>query len=107
MNLVSWLDRLLMPHHLYLEYPGPGITDPHNLRDPEGLLSDLPAVGTALLGVLTGLWLRGQRAVKSTALDWRSGGDLPGAGIFVVARVSAQQESVDELVCAGRGRVVA
>jgi len=68
MNLVSWLDRLLMPHHLYLEYPGPGITDPHNLRDPEGLLSDLPAVGTALLGVLAGLWLRGQRAAKATAM---------------------------------------
>jgi predicted acyltransferase len=65
MNLVSWLDRLLMPHHLYLEYGGP---DPHNLRDPEGLLSDLPAIGTALLGLLTGIWLRGQRAAKSTAL---------------------------------------
>jgi len=64
MNLVSWLDRLLMPHHLYLESGGP---DPHNLRDPEGLLSDLPAFGTALLGVLTGLWLRGQRAAKKTA----------------------------------------
>ena len=62
MNLVSWLDRLLMPHHLYLEYPD------HNLRDPEGLLSDLPAIGTALLGLLTGLWLHGQRAAKKTAM---------------------------------------
>ncbi|HEY1904293.1 MAG TPA: heparan-alpha-glucosaminide N-acetyltransferase domain-containing protein [Terracidiphilus sp.] len=62
MNLVSWLDRLLMPHHLYLDYPD------HNMRDPEGLLSDLPAFGTTLLGVLAGLWLRGQRAAKSTAL---------------------------------------
>jgi predicted acyltransferase len=70
MNLVSWLDRLLMPHHLYLEWSGP---DPHNLRDPEGLLSDLPAFGTALIGVLTGLWLRGQRAVKSTALGLAAG----------------------------------
>jgi len=64
-NLVSWLDRLIMPHHLYLEWNGP---DPHNLRDPEGLLSDLPAIGTALLGLLCGIWLRGQRAAKSTAL---------------------------------------
>jgi predicted acyltransferase len=61
-NLVNWLDQLLMPHHLYLEYPD------HNLRDPEGLLSTLPAFGTALLGVLAGLWLRGQRAAKTTAL---------------------------------------
>jgi predicted acyltransferase len=66
-NLVSWLDRLLMPNHLYLEYPD------HNLRDPEGLLSDLPAFGTALLGVLAGLWLRGQRAVKTTALGLAAG----------------------------------
>jgi len=66
-NLVSWLDRLLMPHHLYLEYPD------HNVRDPEGLLSDLPAIGTALIGVLAGLWLRGQRAVKSTALGLSAG----------------------------------
>ena len=61
-NLVSWLDRLVMPHHLYLDYPD------HNVRDPEGLLSDLPAIGTCLLGVLTGLWLRGTRAAKSTGL---------------------------------------
>jgi predicted acyltransferase len=67
MNLVSWLDRLLMPHHLYLESPD------HNLRDPEGLLSDLPAFGTALLGILTGTWLRGQRAVKTTALGLAAG----------------------------------
>jgi predicted acyltransferase len=73
MNLVSWLDRLLMPHHLYLEHPD------HNLRDPEGLLSDLPAFGTALLGVLAGLWLRGQRAVKTTGLG------LAGAAMACLA----------------------
>jgi len=70
MNLVSWLDRLVMPHHLYLEWGGP---DPHNLRDPEGLLSNLPAFGTALLGLLTGLWLRGQRAAKTTAMGLAAG----------------------------------
>ena len=68
LNLVSWLDRLLMPHHLYLEWSGP---DAHNLRDPEGLLSDLPAlgtalpaIGTALLGLLAGLWLRSVRTAS-------------------------------------------
>jgi predicted acyltransferase len=68
-NLVSWLDRLLMPHHLYLDWGGPNA---HNVRDPEGLLSDLPAIGTALLGLLTGLWLRTRRSVKHKAqgLAW-------------------------------------
>ena len=51
-NLVSWIDRHLFPYHLYLYPPD------HNVRDPEGLLSDLPAIGTALMGVLAGLWLR-------------------------------------------------
>jgi len=76
MNLVSWLDRLLMPHHLYLDGSGP---DAHNVRDPEGLLSNLPAFGTALLGVLAGLWLRGQRAIKTTALG------LAGAAVACLA----------------------
>ena len=59
MNLTSWLDRCLMPHHLYLEAPL------YNVRDPEGLLSDLPAIGTALIGVLTGLWLRTEKLVAT------------------------------------------
>src|ERR1035441_3327296 len=37
-NLVSWIDRQVFPHHLYLYAPD------HNVRDPEGLLSDLPAI---------------------------------------------------------------
>jgi predicted acyltransferase len=60
-NIVSWIDRGLFPHHLYLYSPD------HNARDPEGLLSDLPAIGTALMGVLTGLWLRSPRNVSAKA----------------------------------------
>ncbi len=60
-NIVAWLDRQLMPGHLYEDWTT------HNVRDPEGLLSDIPAVGTALLGLLTGLWLRAQRSVKAKA----------------------------------------
>jgi predicted acyltransferase len=66
-NLVSWIDRHLMPHHLYLEAPA------HNLRDPEGLLSTLPALGTTLLGLLTGLWLRAKKPVATRALGLAAG----------------------------------
>jgi predicted acyltransferase len=57
-NLVSWIDQHILPHHLYLYHPD------YNTRDPEGLLSNLPAIGTALLGVLTGIWLRTVRAAR-------------------------------------------
>ena len=61
-NIVAWLDRQLMPGHLYED------SSTHNLRDPEGLLSDIPAVGTTLLGLLAGLWLGSQREEKTKAL---------------------------------------
>ena len=53
-NLTSWIDRGFnrwMQHWLHTGrlYRG--------TRDPEGVLSTLPAIGTALLGVLAGLWL--------------------------------------------------
>jgi predicted acyltransferase len=58
-NLVSWLDRQLFPYHLYRDLPD------HNLRDPEGLLSDLPAIGTALMGLMAGIWLRTRGSVPA------------------------------------------
>ena len=42
-NLASYIDRMLMPGKLYL-----------GNHDPEGLFSTIPAIGTALLGMLTG-----------------------------------------------------
>jgi predicted acyltransferase len=60
-NLVSWIDRQLFPSHLYRDVPD------HNVRDPEGLLSDLPAIGTALMGMLTGVWLRTRRSIAARA----------------------------------------
>jgi predicted acyltransferase len=46
-NLASHIDRLLMPGKLY-----------HGNHDPEGLFSTIPAIGTALLGMFTGEFLR-------------------------------------------------
>jgi len=56
-NLVAWLDRKLLMGHLY-----------EGTRDPEGLLSTIPAIGTVLLGVLSGQWLRLCRSARSKAL---------------------------------------
>jgi predicted acyltransferase len=47
-NLTAWIDRhIFSASHLY-----------EQTRDPEGLLSTLPALATTLLGLLTGVWLR-------------------------------------------------
>jgi predicted acyltransferase len=59
-NLTAWLDRqIFSAPHLY-----------ERTRDPEGLLSTLPAMATALLGLLTGIWLRTPRtlAVKCVGI---------------------------------------
>lgn len=56
-NMTAFIDRHLFPGRLYNGY-----------RDPEGLLSDLPALATTLLGVLTGIWLRSKRSASQKAL---------------------------------------
>jgi predicted acyltransferase len=49
-DLASYVDRMLLPKHLY-----------KSDYDPEGLLSTLPAIATTLCGVLAGHWLRSGR----------------------------------------------
>ncbi|HZS03913.1 MAG TPA: DUF5009 domain-containing protein [Blastocatellia bacterium] len=49
-SLASWVDRTLLAGHIY-----------RPLYDPEGLLSTVPAISTALFGVLTGHWLLARR----------------------------------------------
>lgn len=66
-NIVAWADRHIMPYHLYED------SATHNTRDPEGLLSDLPALGTTLFGLLTGLWLRSRRDMKTQAIGLVAG----------------------------------
>jgi predicted acyltransferase len=55
-NLAAWLDRKIAYGHLY------EIT-----RDPEGILSTIPSIATALLGLLTGKWLRSGRSPAEKA----------------------------------------
>lgn len=56
-SLASWVDRTFLTGHTYKP-----------LYDPEGLLSAIPAVATALFGVLAGQWLMERReAVEKVA----------------------------------------
>ncbi len=56
-NLAAWLDRQLFMGHLF-----------DKTRDPEGILSTIPAIATALIGVLTGYWLRSGKSPGVKAL---------------------------------------
>jgi predicted acyltransferase len=49
-NLPAWLDRKLFMGHLY-----------DGTRDPEGIIHTIPAIGTTLIGVWTGHWLKTKR----------------------------------------------
>lgn len=46
-NFASYVDRLLLPGSLY-----------RVIHDPEGILSTIPAIGTGLLGIVTGDYLK-------------------------------------------------
>jgi predicted acyltransferase len=49
-SLASWVDRTLLPGHIYRPQ-----------YDPEGILSTIPAIATCLSGVLAGTWLQQKR----------------------------------------------
>lgn len=55
-NLIAWFDRLILGQHIY-------ITGAKGF-DPEGLLSSLPAIAQALLGVLAGIWLKSTSGLR-------------------------------------------
>ena len=70
-NLAGYLDRHYLPGKIYQAYYGYG--------DNEGLLSTIPAVATALLGVLAGQWLLSDRSPWAKAVGLIAGGRrLPG-----------------------------
>jgi len=68
-NLANWVDA----HYLAgFRWDGD--------HDPEGLLSTLPAIGTSLLGVLAGGWLK-----HHPGSLWRKAGGLAAAGVLLAA----------------------
>lgn len=61
-NLVGYVDRCLFPGHLYNGTGG--------IFDPEGLLSTIPAVVTAMLGMFTGEWVRKEGVSENKKVLW-------------------------------------
>ena len=58
-NMGAWLDRLIMPGHLWK----------YSLTwDPESLLGTIPAVASGLIGVLTGEWLNSEKDNKEKVI---------------------------------------
>jgi predicted acyltransferase len=56
-NIVAWFDRKLFMGHLF-----------DGTRDPEGIISSIPAIASTLIGVLTGHWLRSNRARRTIVI---------------------------------------
>ncbi len=66
-SLPSFVDRIVFGKHVWAQA---------KVYDPEGLLSTLPALGTTLIGVLAGTWLRTQKSAHEKV-----------AGLFVAGVV--------------------
>ena len=69
-NLGAWLDRRLLIGHLWKPD-----------WDPEGVLSTMPAIGTTILGVIAGWWLRdadSPRRLVRGLLVWGLAGIVAG-----------------------------
>ncbi len=64
-SLASWIDRTLLPGHIYKPF-----------YDPEGILSTIPAIATCLSGVITGQWLMTKREPLDKAAGMFAAGAL-------------------------------
>lgn len=72
-NFASYIDRSILPGKLYL-----------GIHDPEGLMSDIPAISTGLLGILTGTFIKTSTQEKSRKAGWMA---LTGIGFIVLALI--------------------
>lgn len=67
-TLAAWVDRALLDGHLWRQ---------SRTWDPEGVLSTIPAIGTAMLGVFAGRWIRAERSLEERL-----------AGLFAVGAIT-------------------
>ena len=66
-NLSAWLDRLVLGDHIYRGT---------RTYDPEGILSTLPAIATAMLGVFAATWIRCERPLTERISTLYAGGAI-------------------------------
>ena len=83
-NLADWIDARYLPGRLW-----------DKTRDPEGLLSTLPAIGTCLLGVLAGLLLKDRRLTPTQKSIWLISS---GVGMIFAGYLWALQFPVIKLI---------
>jgi predicted acyltransferase len=76
-NFASYIDRSVLPGHLYL-----------TIHDPEGLVSTIPAISTGLLGIMAGQLLKRQGITQKKKVIY-----LAVAG--VIALIIAQIWNLD------------
>jgi len=69
-SLASYVDRRLLPGHLAF-----------GVWDPEGLLSTVPSIATALAGVFAGAWLLRSPGPDSSLTLWAAGAAAAIAGL--------------------------
>ncbi len=69
-NIASFIDRWLLGRHLLTP-----------VYDPEGVLSTVPAIVTALCGVFAGDWLKEWRVAYRTAWLWVAGAIVAALGL--------------------------
>ncbi|WP_423146603.1 acyltransferase family protein [Rubrolithibacter danxiaensis] len=72
-NFASYIDRLVLPGKLYLK-----------IHDPEGLFSTIPAISTALLGILAGRLLKNGTMSKEKKALWLAGS---GVVFLILAQI--------------------
>jgi predicted acyltransferase len=72
-NFASYIDRSILPGKLYL-----------GIHDPEGLMSDIPAISTGLLGILTGTFIKTSTKDGTRKAGWMA---VTGIGFIVLALI--------------------
>ena len=72
-SIIGYVDRILLPGRVY-----------YGNIDPEGILGVIPAIGTALLGMFTGEWVKGQRTKDLPRLQSRLGARASENGLRLV-----------------------